>query len=69
MGADALVIVPNMRKLIGDKLILAAFIFDFLFELYGMIKVYPNSGGLRRILVPQFFTSQCREEFSKSKVI
>lgn len=42
MGADALVIVPNMRKLIGDKLILAAFIFDFLFELYGMIKVYPN---------------------------
>ena len=42
MGSNALVIVPNMRKLIGDKLILATFIFDFLFELYGMIKVYPN---------------------------
>lgn len=48
MGSDALVIVPNMRKLIGDKLILAAFIFDFLFELYGMIKVYPNRKRIDR---------------------
>lgn len=48
MGSDAIVIVPNMRKLIGDKLILAAFILNFLFELYGMIKVYPNRKRIDR---------------------
>lgn len=41
-SSNALVIVPNTRKLISDKLILAAFIFDFLSELYRTIKMYPN---------------------------
>lgn len=42
MGSSALAIVPNTRKLICDKLILATFIFDFLSELCRTIKMYPN---------------------------
>lgn len=42
LGPGALAIVPASRKLVCDKLILAAFIFDFLSELHRTIKRYPN---------------------------
>lgn len=41
-GLGALVMVPKTGKLIHDKSILAAFIVNFLSELYRTIKMYPN---------------------------